>query len=152
MDQMCSIRETKLFEISEIEQQYREMVNKLKRMNEAVKSHESRKEIYRIFDDVISFTELHFSTQERLMVQSGFPETEAHRDHGKQLLMGAHLFRKKLDDVGEGMFREWFNHWYYANVVTHIRYANNQIENHLNNHRLKPEGLNYGLKVRIRVA
>jgi len=128
---MYLVGEVKLFEMTEIEQQYLKIINKLKIMNEAVKSHEFRKNIYRLFDNVISFTELHFSTQMRLMDQSRFPEAEAHRNHNKQLLMEAHLFRRKLDDIGEGMFREWFNHWYYANVVTYFRYSNKQIGDHI---------------------
>jgi hemerythrin-like metal-binding protein len=120
-----------MFDMSEIEQQHREINNLLNTMNEAVKSHESRKEIYRIFDDVISYSELHFATEERLMVQSGFPETEAHKNYHKQLLTEARLFREKLHGIGEDVFREWFNHWYYANVVTHFLYADKQIEDYI---------------------
>jgi hemerythrin len=137
MNQIYPVEVAKLFENSELEQQYREMIIKLKNMNEAVKSHKSRNEIYRIFDKVISFTELHLSTQVRLMDQSNYPEAEAHRKHNKQLLMEAHLFRRKLDEVGEGMFREWFNQWYYANVVTYFLYSNKLIENHINEHGMR---------------
>ncbi len=131
MDQLYSPRTAKMFDMSEIEQQYHEFFNILKKMNEAVKSHEPRKEIYPIFDDVISFTKLHYAAGERLMVQSEFPETEAYKNHCKQLLSAAHLFRAKLDDIEEDMFREWFNHWYYANVVTYFLHINKEIENHI---------------------
>lgn len=117
--------------MSEIEQQHLVLRSLLKTMNDAVTSHESRNDIYRIFDDVISYSELHFATEERLMVQSGFPETEAHKEFHKELLIEARLFRDTLDGIGEDTFREWFNHWYYANVVTHFLYSDKQLEDHL---------------------
>ena len=120
-----------MFDMAEIDRQHRELVKLLKKMNEAVKGHKPRREIYRIFEEVISYTELHFATEEQLMAQTKFPETKAHKEHHKQLLKEAHLFMERLDDIDEHIFREWFNQWYYACVVTHLRYQDKQIEDHI---------------------
>jgi hemerythrin len=126
-----------MFDVSEIDQQHQELVNMLNRLNDAVKNNESREDIYRIIDDVISYTRFHFATEERLMVQSGYPEIEWHKDKHKQLIQEALRLKGKLDYVGEQMFTEWFNHWPFANVLAHIQYADKQFEDHIIQSRVK---------------
>ena len=120
-----------MFDVSEIDQQHQELVNLLNRLNDAVKNNESREDIYRIIDDVIAFTRLHFATEERLMVQSGYPEIEWHKDKHKQLIQDALHLKGKLAYVGEEMFTDWLNHWPFARVLAHIQYADKQIEDHI---------------------
>ena len=120
-----------MFDVSEIDRQHQELVNMLNRLNDAVKNNESREDIYRIIDDVISFTRLHFAFEERLMVQSGYPEIEWHKDKHKQLIQEALRLKGKLEYVGEQMFTEWFNHWPFANVLAHIQFADKQIQDHI---------------------
>jgi hemerythrin-like metal-binding protein len=120
-----------MFDVSEIDQQHQELVNLLNRLNDAVKNNESREDIYRIIDDVIAFTRLHFATEEQLMIQSGYTDIEWHKDKHKQLIQDALHLKGKLDYVGEQLFTEWFNHWPFANVLAHIQYADKQIEDHI---------------------
>jgi hemerythrin len=120
-----------MFDMQEIDQQHQKLINMLNRLNDAVKNNESREDIYVIIDDVITFTRLHFATEEQLMVQSGYPEIEAHKNRHKQLIQEALHLKEKLDYVGEQMFTEWFNHWPFANILAHIQYADKQIEAHI---------------------
>lgn len=120
-----------MFDVAEIDQQHRELVNIFDRLNDAVKNHEPRKDIYRIIDDAISYTELHFATEERLMVKSGYPEIEDHKNKHKELIKDARRLKDKLEYVGEDMFREWFNHWPFGRVLAHIQYADKQIVDHI---------------------
>ena len=117
--------------VTEIDQQHKALVDMFNRLNEAVKNNESREDIYRIIDDIIAFTRLHFATEERLMIQSGYPEIEAHRDKHKQLIDEALHLKGKLDYVGELMFTDWLNHWPFARVLAHIQYADQQVEDHI---------------------
>jgi hemerythrin len=126
-----SSRGVVMFELAEIDQQHRELVNMLNRLNDAVKNYESRKDIYQIIDEVISYTKLHFATEERLMVNSGYPEIKDHKIKHKELIMDALRLKEKLDYVGENMFMEWFNHWPFGRVLAHIQYADKQIEDHI---------------------
>ena len=120
-----------MFDVSEIDQQHQELVNLLNRLNDAVKNNESREDIYRIIDDVIAFTRLHFATEEQLMIQSGYTEIEWHKDKHKQLIQDALHLKGKLAYVGEEMFTDWLNHWPFARVLAHIQYADKQFEDQL---------------------
>lgn len=124
----------KMTDAPEIEQQHQQLVSMLKNLNDAVKNHEPRSNIYRIIDDVIVFTRQHFATEERVMLQSGYPEINAHKDKHNQLIEEALHLKGKLDSVGDAMFTEWFNHWPFARVLAHIQYADKQIEEHIRQH------------------
>ena len=114
-----------------IDQQHQELVSMLNRLNDAVKNNESREDIYRIIDDVIAFTRLHFATEEQLMIESGYTEIEWHKDKHKELIQDALHLKGKLAYVGEEMFTDWFNHWPFARVLAHIQYADKQFEDQL---------------------
>jgi hemerythrin-like metal-binding protein len=117
--------------VTEIDLQHQELVNMLHRLNDAVKNSESRESIYRLIDDVITYTRLHFETEERLMVQSGYSGTEWHKNRHDELIKDALSLKEKLDCVGEQMFTDWFNHWPFADVLAHIQYADQQVEDHI---------------------
>lgn len=116
---------------SEIDQQHKKLVGMFCQLNEAVKGGESREVIYRIIDDIISFTRIHFVSEEQFMAQSGYPEIEAHKNKHKQLLEEALHLREKLEHVGEEIFTDWFNHWPFSRVLAHIQYADKQVEEHV---------------------
>ena len=118
-------------DVTVIDQQHQELVNMFNRLNDAVKNNESREDIYRIIDDVIAFTRLHFATEEQLMIQSGYTEIEWHKDKHKELIQDALHLKGKLAYVGEEMFTDWFNHWPFARVLAHIQYADKQFEDQL---------------------
>jgi hemerythrin-like metal-binding domain len=120
-----------MFAVTLIDQQHQELVSMLNRLNDAVKNNESREDIYRIIDDVIAFTRLHFATEEQLMMQSGYTEIEWHKDKHKELIQDALHLKGKLAYVGEEMFTDWFNHWPFARVLAHIQYADKQFEDQL---------------------
>ena len=120
-----------MFAVTLIDQQHQELVSMLNRLNDAVKNNESREDIYRIIDDVIAFTRLHFATEEQLMIQSGYTDIEWHKDKHKQLIQDALHLKGKLAYVGEEMFTDWFNHWPFARVLAHIQYADKQFEDQL---------------------
>ncbi len=118
-------------DVSVIDQQHLELVNMLNRLNDAVKNKESREDIYRIIDEVIDFTRLHFATEEELMAHSGYVDVEFHKEKHKQLMQDALHLKGKLADVGEAMFTDWFNHWPFTRVLAHIQYADQQFEEQL---------------------
>ncbi len=124
--------ELEMLNVAVIDLQHRELINMLNRLNDAVKNYESRKDIYRIIDEVISYTRLHFATEEQLMVQSGFPEIESHKKMHRELIEDTLRLKDKLDYVGEDMFSDWFNHWPFSRVLAHIQYGDKQIKDHIN--------------------
>lgn len=114
-----------------IDQQHLELVNMLNKLNDAVKNNETRQEIYRIIDEVITFTGAHFETEEQLMVQSGYADIEWHKGKHRELMEDARHLKDKLAYVGEEMFTDWFNHWPFARVLKHIQLADKQFEDQL---------------------
>ena len=120
-----------MFYVSIIDQQHQKLVEMFNQLNDAVKNNEKREVVYPMIDDIISFTLLHFETEEGLMNQSEYPEFAAHKDKHKQLIQDALHLKEKLDYIGEQMFTDWFNHWPFARVLAHIQYADKQFESHL---------------------
>jgi hemerythrin len=118
-------------DVSGIDQQHQALVNMLDRLNAAVKNKESREVIYRIIDEVIEFTRLHFAAEERLMVHSGYADVDFHKEKHRQLMEDVLHLKGKLADLGEEMFTDWFNHWPFTRVLAHIQYADKQFEEQL---------------------
>ena len=87
-------------DVSEIDQQHQVLVNMLNRLNDAVKNKESREVIYRIIDDVIEFTRLHFAAEEKLMINSGYADVDFHKDKHRQLMEDALHLKGKLANLG----------------------------------------------------
>jgi len=120
-----------MFDVSEIDRQHQQLVSSLNRLNEAVTNNEPRENIDRIIDDVISYTRMHFETEERLMILSGYPEKDRHVDKHEELIRDALHFREKLNYMEADLFPEWFHHWPFSRVLAHIQYADQQLEQHL---------------------
>ncbi|OIQ98517.1 bacteriohemerythrin [mine drainage metagenome] len=127
----------KFFDVPQIELQHEVLVSMCNKLNADVKTRKSRIAIYQQIDDVIAFTRLHFSTEELLMAQSGYPEIETHKDKHQELIHEALHLKDKLNQIGEDMFTDWFNHWPFARVLAHIQFADKQIEEHIVQKQLK---------------
>ncbi len=118
-------------EVSEIDQQHQVLVNMLDGLNEAVKNKASRKDIYRMIDEIIAYTRFHFATEERMMAHTGYTDIEFHKEKHKQLMEDALHLKGKLADLGEAMFTDWFKHWPFTRVLAHIQFADQQFEEQL---------------------
>jgi hemerythrin len=127
-------------ELTEIDQQHRELVNILNKLDDAVINHETRKNIYRIINEIVSYTETHFANEERLMVQTRYPEIESHKSMHKELTKDTFRLRDKLQYFGEDKFREWFNKWPLSRAIAHIQYADKKFEDYLIQHGVKDKG------------
>lgn len=126
-----------MIDVEEIKQEHHKLINLLNSLNDAVKNHDSKNDVYRIIDEITSYTESHFAIEEQLMAQSGFPLIELHKDHHKQQMHEAHRLKEKYDEIGEEAFGEWFTHWYFRDVIAHIKYADKPIEDYISQHGVK---------------
>jgi len=117
--------------VADIEHQHSELVSMFSKLNEAVKNNESRKNIYQIIDDVISFTREHFADEEQLMRESAYPEIDSHKTMHRELIDEALHLKGKFDYVDELAFRDWLNHWPLGRVLAHIKYADQHFEEYL---------------------
>lgn len=118
-------------DVADIEHQHSELVSMFSKLNEAVKNNQSRKNIYQIIDDVISYTRTHFADEEQLMLQSAYPEIDSHKTMHRELVEEALHLKGKFDYVDELAFRDWLNHWPLGRVLAHIKYADQHFEEFL---------------------
>ena len=118
-------------EVKDMEQQHAQLVSVFNKLNDAVKNNESRQTIYKIIDDIISLTKLHFTSEEEMMTQAGFPEIEQHKRMHKELIDEALHLKGKFDYVDDEQFMDWLNHWPFSRVLAHIQYADKQFESHV---------------------
>lgn len=120
-----------MLDVSDIDQQHKELVSKFNRLHEAVQNRVPREEVYRLIDEIISHTRLHFAAEEQVMREAGYPMIEAHKAKHRELIQDTLRLRDKLNHVGEEMFTEWLDHWPFARVLAHIQYADHQLEDHI---------------------
>lgn len=120
-----------MFEISEIEQQHRELIGMLNKLSAAVQDNEPLEKIELIIDTVIDYTRFHFAVEERFMAQYGYPELEGHIEKHRQLMRDILRFKEKLRLIGEQQFSEWLHHWPFAYIQAHITYADQQVEDYI---------------------
>jgi hemerythrin-like metal-binding protein len=72
--------------VQEIDDQHRQLVQMVNRINQAIVNRLDTGLIARAFKELLDFTRLHFATEERLMLQHGFAEMAAHTQEHAQLL------------------------------------------------------------------
>lgn len=75
--------------VTKIDEQHQTLVAMLDGLNDAVKNKKTREEIYRLIDEVITFTRLHFSTEEQFMSDSAYSDVEFHKEKHRQLMEDA---------------------------------------------------------------
>ncbi len=120
-----------MLDVSEIDRQHKELVDRFNLLHEAVQSRVARAEIYLLIDEIISYTRLHFAAEERVMLEAGYPMLEQHKKKHRELIDDTLRLREKLNLVGEDLFDDWLNHWPFGRVLAHIQYADHQIEDHI---------------------
>ncbi len=120
-----------MLDISVIDQQHKELVGMFNMLHDAVKSRQPREDIYRLIDEIISHTRLHFAAEEQVMQEAGYPMVAEHRQKHRELIQDTLRLRNKLNNVGEELFTEWLDHWPFARVLAHIEYADHQLEDHI---------------------
>ena len=73
--------------VAVIDKQHRRLSELAGRVHEVLESNpQGGQEIRQIVDDLLSFTRLHFTTEEELMLKYDYPGYEAHRAAHKQVL------------------------------------------------------------------
>ncbi len=83
--------------IKTIDEQHQELVNILNRLFNAVSKREGDRAIAGILDALLSYTQTHFTLEERLMEQANYPEYEAHKlEHRKLIEQLDQLCKKHL--------------------------------------------------------
>lgn len=65
--------------IPSIDEQHKVLINMINRLQDAMSSGDSRAVLGDIFDGLLKYTAQHFSYEEKLFAEHGYPDTEAHK-------------------------------------------------------------------------
>ncbi len=80
------------FGIKEIDDQHKHIVELVNSFSKMDKTNFSRDDILDFFDEIISYTHVHFSAEEKIFNEAGYPEAEEHiKEH--QILL------QKINDL-----------------------------------------------------
>lgn len=105
--------------VTEIDEQHRELVRLVNRLNGAIRNREGDEVVSRLFGDLLSFTTFHFATEHRLMEQYGYGEIARHEaEHAMLVNEAAHL-QTRLSKGAELLALQSIKDW----LLNHIRYA-----------------------------
>jgi hemerythrin len=100
--------------IREIDEQHKLLFKLANEFDEACRTGDASDSVWRVLDELIRYTEFHFSTEERLMERLQYSVAESHRIEHVELRRSVEEFRSRLQDGSLdlqpeilGFFRDW---------------------------------------------
>ena len=85
-----------LLNVAEIDSQHREMVNCASRLHAAISEGQAQEQIRPMLSALIELTEMHFTSEEAMMLSHGFDGHAAHRSEHQRLLKQIYLVDKDI--------------------------------------------------------
>jgi hemerythrin len=86
--------------IKEIDDQHKELINRLNALGEAMMKGMGKDEIGRLLDFLGSYVVTHFGTEERYMAAHNYPASASHKLQHAQLVSDFKKFRAEFDQAG----------------------------------------------------
>ena len=119
--------------IPSIDNQHKQLVDLINRLNAAMEDGETDKELGRIFSDLVAYTDQHFRHEEDLFERHAYPMQDAHRREHDALREKAISLKQRVDD-GEfvlgvevmNFLRDW--------LKSHIMGSDRAYSEHLRRH------------------
>jgi len=100
--------------VKEIDDQHKKLVDLANKLNDEMAAGRGKEVLGRILSDLISYTQYHFATEEKLMKQHSYAQAAGHMEQHKQLVATVAELKKKYDKgeatlTGEVMtfLRDW---------------------------------------------
>ena len=115
----------------EIDQQHKQLIVLANRLNAAIGSGEEAEIIKRQFDELVLYTQFHFSTEERLMEQYGYPRQTEHKQSHHRLLSEIGHIKARLNHGGELTTLQTIKDW----LLEHIETADKPLGAYLKQHQ-----------------
>lgn len=116
--------------VVEIDEQHRELVRLVNRLNGAIKNKVGDATTLRLYDELIKFTVFHFATEHRLMEQSAYPDIARHDQEHAHLVEEALHFKSRLTQGGDLLALQSIKDW----LLNHIHYSDKSLARHLLEH------------------
>lgn len=96
-----------------IDEQHLKIVDMLNSLDEALKHRDSIVQLPEMLEALVSFTDYHFKTEERLMLEYGYPEVVEHQNVHEHLLQELTHLKERFAQGGElallQRLKDWFS-------------------------------------------
>jgi diguanylate cyclase (GGDEF)-like protein/PAS domain S-box-containing protein/hemerythrin-like metal-binding protein len=119
--------------VNEIDEQHRDLVHRLNRMNEALQHNESSEILGQILDELLEATTHHFDTESRYMTQSQYPGQSTHEAEHERLVNEALQFKAQFNQGRELLVLQTVKDW----LLEHIIYSDRKLATYLVQHGVK---------------
>ena len=84
--------------IDQIDRQHKKLVNFLNELYEAMQQGKGKDALGKVLTDLVLYTKTHFSTEEKLMSQYGFPGYEGHKATHEKMAAKVLALKKQFAD------------------------------------------------------
>lgn len=83
--------------VAEIDRQHQKLIGMVNDLNEAMKIGKGKEVLGKILSGLVSYTMIHFRTEEKYFDQFGFPETEHHKKEHATFIEKVSDFKNKFE-------------------------------------------------------
>lgn len=116
-DLWIRLDEIPLLGINIIDEQHLKIASMLNELNDALKRTESMPQQLQLLENIVSSTEEHFKTEERLMREYGYPEQLGHQKAHVDLLDEINYLREQFTQGGELVLLQKLKDWFSGHIV-----------------------------------
>lgn len=111
--------------VPEMDQQHRELVNKLNKLNASVRNGEPTEVVAQLFDDFIARVISHFKTEDHLIDKYGYIDSDAHKNEHQRLIREVGYLREKFTHGCEPHVLQSLKQW----LLNHVLNSDKQLGN-----------------------
>jgi diguanylate cyclase (GGDEF)-like protein/PAS domain S-box-containing protein/hemerythrin-like metal-binding protein len=127
------IEDSHLVGVEEIDEQHRNLVYMVNRLNDALKRDDSPETILLMFDELQVATKHHFDTENRYMANCHYPKQDAHEAEHTQLLNQLQHFKSQFNEGRVLLALQSIKDW----LLGHITYSDKKMAAYLALHGVK---------------
>ncbi len=84
--------------ITEIDEQHKKLIKLINEMFDAMQAGKGREIIDTVIDEFVDYTVYHFSTEERMLLQHGYPKFNDHKEMHDNIARKARDLKETLDE------------------------------------------------------
>ncbi|MEN8006466.1 MAG: bacteriohemerythrin [Candidatus Krumholzibacteriota bacterium] len=106
--------------IPSIDEQHRRLVDLANKFEEAGRRGRGSRVMSDILNDLVGYTQEHFAHEEKIMAESGFPETKQHTARHRQLMQKVERFQYEFETEGRPVtadVREFLRYWVRSHIL-----------------------------------
>lgn len=117
--------------VRELDEQHKKLVKMINNLDDSMKSGNDGDMIKAILDELLDYTAYHFETEERLLVQYGYPRLENHKKEHDTLSWQVLDLRTRYES-GEGVEAKEILDFLTGWLKSHILFSDKQYRTFLN--------------------